>query len=65
MWTKFVEVESKEMDEEQSKSTEKDLEFRGMQQQLREAQHLIDRFFQEYSELKRKLAEKSPKAQTP
>jgi hypothetical protein len=53
------------MDEEQVKSGEKDSEIREMQQQLREAQHVIAQFYQESRELKRKLAEKALEAQTP
>jgi hypothetical protein len=36
-----------------------------MQQQLREAQHVIAQFYQESRELKRKLAEKDFEEQTP
>jgi hypothetical protein len=46
------------MDGEQGKSTDKESEFMGMQQKLREAQHVIAQFYQENRELKRKLAEK-------
>jgi hypothetical protein len=58
----FFEVVGQELDEEQGKSVEKDSEFRGMQQQLREAHHVIAQFFQEIRELKRKLAEKDHEA---
>jgi hypothetical protein len=61
----FVEDATQEMDEEQGKSGKKDSEFRGMQQHLREAQHVIAQFFQENRELKRKLVEKATEAQTP
>jgi len=52
------------MDEEQGKTGEKDSYFRGMQQYLREAQHVIAQFYQENRELKRKLAEKDFEEQT-
>jgi hypothetical protein len=53
------------MDEEKVKSGEKGSKVREMQQQLREAQHVITQFYQESRELKRKPAEKAPEAQTP
>jgi hypothetical protein len=53
------------MDEDHVKSGEKDSEVREMQQQLREAHHVIAQFYQESRELKRKLAEKAPEAHTP
>jgi hypothetical protein len=39
--TELVEVASQELDEDKGKSTEKDSKFRGMQQHLIEAQHVI------------------------
>jgi hypothetical protein len=43
------------MDEGKTKEGEKDSEFREMQQQLREAQHVIAQFYQERREMKRNL----------
>jgi hypothetical protein len=62
--TEFVEVAAQEMEEEHSKSQEKYLDFIGMQQQLKEVQHVIAQFYQENRELKRKLAKKDYKEQT-
>jgi phage shock protein A len=53
------------MDEDQVKSRRRDSEIREMQQQLKEAQHVIAQFYQESRELKRKLAEKVSEEQTP
>jgi Ser-tRNA(Ala) deacylase AlaX len=53
------------MDEDQSKAGEKDSEFREMQQQIREAQHVIAQFYQESREMKRKLAERGSEEKTP
>jgi len=46
------------MEEEKVKLGEKYLDFRGMQQKLKGAQHVITQFYQERIELKRKPAEK-------
>jgi hypothetical protein len=62
--TDFVEPSAQEMDEDQMKLGERDKEVREMQNQLKEAQHVIAQFYQESRELKRKLAEKVPDVQT-
>jgi hypothetical protein len=47
------------------KPGEKDADVKEMQQQLKKSQHIIAQLYQENRELKRKLTEKTPEAQTP
>jgi hypothetical protein len=63
--TEYVEISDQGMDEGQAKAGDKDSKIRELQQQLREAQHVIAQFYQENKELKRKLAERGSEEQTP
>ena len=65
MQTKYVDIAAQEMDEGQTKAWDKYSQFRGMKQQLIEAQHVIYQFYEESRELKRKLAEGGSEEQMP
>jgi hypothetical protein len=53
--TKFFEFATQEIDEEQVKPGEKNVDVKEMKQQLRKDQHIISQLYQENKELKRKL----------
>jgi hypothetical protein len=63
--TQSVEHSTQEMDEDQVQSEEKDQVIRELQDQLKEAKHVIAQSFHDNREMKRKLAERVSDIQTP
>jgi hypothetical protein len=62
--TQPVEHSTQEMDEDQVQPKDKDQIIKELQDQLKEAKHVIAQSFHDNREMKRKLAEKAPDMQT-